>query len=79
MIKKMFGLENFGNYIMPKTIFFEAIALLAISAFITSFLPNTFQIKYSTRPRYAVLLAVIFIAALILMNYGQTVFLYYQF
>lgn len=79
MIKKMFGLENFGNYAMPKTIFFEITALLAISAFITSFLPNTFQIKYSTRPRYAVLLAIIFVAALILMNYGQTVFLYYQF
>ncbi|MFA5133268.1 MAG: MBOAT family O-acyltransferase [Patescibacteria group bacterium] len=79
MLKKMFGFENFGGFNLSQGLMIEAAILLIISAFITSFLPNTFQINYPTRARYAIALAAIFITCLILMNYQQAVFLYYQF
>lgn len=79
MLKKMFIFQNFGTYSLPKNIFIEALIFLGLSAFITIFLPNTFEIKYSTRARYAILAALIFVACLVLMNYQQSVFIYYQF
>ncbi len=79
MLKKMFGFQNLGTYSLPQNIFIEALIFLGISFFITIFLPNTFEIKYSSRAKYAILAALIFVACLIMMNYQQSVFLYYQF
>ena len=79
MIKKMFYLDKLGSYNLENAALWEIAILLGISFFITSFLPNTFEIKYSTKLKYAILLALVFTVCLVLMNYGQTSFLYYQF
>lgn len=79
MLKKMFSLENTGNYVLPPSFVIEILLLLAVSGFITLFLPNTFEIRYPTKIKYAIVLAFIFVVCLILMNYQQAVFLYYQF
>lgn len=53
--------------------------LLAFCFLVTNFFPNTFQWRYSTKPRYAIAFAAVTVLALVFMNYKQSVFLYYQF
>lgn len=53
--------------------------LLIVSTVIVQFLPNTFQINYQPKLKYAALLAAAFVACIIFLNYQQSVFIYYQF
>ncbi len=77
LLKKMF---NFKMIIEPVKIDYLNISLLLLFCILaTNFLPNTFEWRYSTKPRFAAALAMMAVLALIFMNYKQNVFLYYQF
>ncbi len=75
LLKKMFSFES-GLATASSA---WAAALVFAAFVIAAFFPNTSEIKFSTKPRYAVALAAGAVLALILMNYKQNVFLYYQF
>lgn len=79
MLKKMFGIDKTGTYAIEANQTTEIFMLIAFAGFISFFLPNTFNIKYPTKIKYAIILAFIFVLCLVLMNYQQVVFLYYQF
>lgn len=79
MLKKMFGLDELSAATNLPAIAPTTIGLLALCLLITNFLPNSFEWPYSKKPRYAAAMAMIFVLALIFMNYKQSVFLYYQF
>lgn len=80
MLKKMFGTETVSSMeIALKTDFISITLLLAFCFLATNFLKNSFEWKYSKKPRFAAALAVITVLALVFMNYKQSVFLYYQF
>jgi len=79
MLKKMFGSDSLGVYNTNQTSLYTVILFIIIAGLITFTLPNTFQIKYPTKTKYAIILAFVFVVALVLMNYQQSVFLYYQF
>ena len=56
-----------------------ALIFITLALGITQFLPNSFQIHYSTTKRAAVAAALILVACLVYLNYKQATFLYYQF
>lgn len=77
IFKKMAG---FKTIIEPVKLDYPNISLLLLFCVLaTNFLPNAFEWKYSTRPRFAAVLALSAALALIFMNYKQNTFLYYQF
>ena len=80
MLRAMF---SFDNWTMPAAWNLESqiilFGMLFVGALIALFAPNSFEIKYSTKKSVAILLAFLFVVSLILMNYTQQVFLYYQF
>ena len=79
-LKKMFTLPFAQlNWAMLTTYGSRLVILLALTTIITQFFPNTFQIKYSPKLKYAFVLAVALVICLILLNYKQSVFIYYQF
>lgn len=80
MLKKMFDLKSIAEPIKiagDNLLFISLLILFCV--LVTNFLPNTFEWRYSNRPRFAFTLAAMAVLALIFMNYKQNVFLYYQF
>jgi alginate O-acetyltransferase complex protein AlgI len=53
--------------------------LTALALLIARFVPEPWEFKFSTRPRWAVAYAVAFLVCYLFMNGSETVFLYYQF
>ncbi|MFC1612609.1 MBOAT family O-acyltransferase [Patescibacteria group bacterium] len=79
MLKKMFIIEKISNFTLSPNLTIEILLLIAVAGFASFFLKNTFQLRYPTKIKYAIILAFIFVICLVLMNYQQAVFLYYQF
>ncbi len=80
MLSKMF---SFNNLHIPSTWTDESLVILysalAIGTYIALFSKNTNEIEHTTSKKRALLLALLFVVCLLLMNYGQQAFLYYQF
>ncbi len=80
MLSAMF---SFGNWTMPSTWNFESqiilFGMMLVASLIALFSPNSYEITYSTKKSAAIALAFLLITCLVLMNYTQVVFLYYQF
>ena len=77
LLKKMFNFKTITEPLGPDYLNISLLILFCV--FTTNFLPNAFEWKYSTKPRFAATLAIMAVLALIFMNYKQNTFLYYQF
>jgi hypothetical protein len=73
-LKKMAGLEPGSGEISWQLILWVVVCLIT-----TNTLPETWDIRFGTRRRWAVVYALCFFGAYLFMNGRKTVFLYYQF
>ena len=79
-LKKMFNLPLANlNWAGISAYGSQLVILLFAATIITQFFKNTFEINYSPKLKYAIGLAVAFVICLVLLNYKQSVFIYYQF
>lgn len=79
-LKKMFTLPNINLRWSALTAYsLTLFILLTAGTLIVHLLPNTLEIKYAPKLKYAFVLATAFVICLILLNYKQSVFIYYQF
>lgn len=70
----MVGGEGFGSLHVPHVY----LALIVLAAAISFFAPNTWEIKLAPKPRYAYLLALLLLFAILLLE-KESPFLYFQF
>jgi hypothetical protein len=73
-LQRMAGLGP-GSEAVPLVL----VAWIVAGVIAVNLLPETWDIRFSRRPRWAVVYAMLFLAAYLAMNGRDTVFLYYQF
>ena len=73
-LSQMFLPTTISLNVLPKAVAWVVFALMVVF-----FVPETWDLRFSTRKRWAVAFALAFLVTYLFMNGTESVFLYYQF